>query len=107
MCLYRCIWECTRNIPLEYIQFTAFKLCFLIKNFLFQGNLVTQNMSLGVIISTHSLVLQKVTRYQGGDYTCLAVNPRGETLSQPVNLRVRCKFFHLNLPQYFLQEFLF
>lgn len=49
-------------------------------------------MSLGVIISTHSLVLQKVTRSQGGDYTCLAANPRGETMSQPVNLRVRCKY---------------
>ncbi|GLV36526.1 sidestep III [Carabus blaptoides fortunei] len=53
------------------------------------GALVTQNMSSGIIISTHSLVLQKVTRYQGGAYTCLAVNPRGETLSQPVQLRVR------------------
>ncbi|XP_065167834.1 hemicentin-1-like isoform X2 [Atheta coriaria] len=53
------------------------------------GELVTQNMSLGVIISTHSLVLQKVTRWHGGDYTCQAANPRGETMSRPVALRVR------------------
>lgn len=58
----------------------------------FQGELVTQNMSLGVIISTHSLVLQKVTRWHGGDYTCQAANPRGETMSRPVALRVRCKY---------------
>ncbi|CAH1164164.1 unnamed protein product, partial [Phaedon cochleariae] len=53
------------------------------------GSLVSQNMSSGVIISTHSLVLQKVTRWQSGSYTCLAANPRGETISEPVVLRVR------------------
>ncbi|XP_072379840.1 protein turtle homolog A-like [Diabrotica undecimpunctata] len=54
-----------------------------------EGLPVNQNMSSGIIISTHSLVLQKVTRYQSGSYTCLAANPRGETMSDPVNLRVR------------------
>ncbi|XP_068896436.1 protein turtle homolog A-like isoform X3 [Tenebrio molitor] len=53
------------------------------------GTLVSQNMSSGVIISTHSLVLQRVTRWQSGAYTCLAANPRGETVSTPVILRVR------------------
>ncbi|KAF5299772.1 hypothetical protein FQA39_LY11442 [Lamprigera yunnana] len=52
--------------------------------------LVSQNMSSGVIISTHSLVLQRVTRWQSGSYTCLAANNRGETMSKPVMLRVRC-----------------
>ncbi|VEN51524.1 unnamed protein product [Callosobruchus maculatus] len=46
-------------------------------------------MSSGVIISTHSLVLQKVARWQSGSYTCLAANARGETSSAPVYLRVR------------------
>nr|XP_022903608.1 nephrin [Onthophagus taurus] len=53
------------------------------------GTLVSQNVSYGVIISSHSLVLQRVTRWQGGSYTCLAANPRGETMSKPVLLRVR------------------
>ncbi|KAK5647891.1 hypothetical protein RI129_002783 [Pyrocoelia pectoralis] len=53
------------------------------------GGLVSQNMSSGVIISTHSLVLQRVTRWQSGSYTCLAANNRGETVSKPVMLRVR------------------
>ncbi|GFG29779.1 hypothetical protein Cfor_12706, partial [Coptotermes formosanus] len=50
---------------------------------------VTQNMSSGVILSTHSLVLQGVTRHNSGSYTCLAANSRGETASKPVNLRVQ------------------
>ncbi|KAJ8925413.1 hypothetical protein NQ315_009245, partial [Exocentrus adspersus] len=53
------------------------------------GTLVTQNMSSGIIISAQSLVLQGVTRWQSGAYTCLAANPRGETVSSPVVLRVR------------------
>lgn len=57
-----------------------------------QGALVSQNMSSGVIISTHSLVLQRVTRWHSGAYTCLAANPRGENVSNPVMLRVRCKY---------------
>ncbi|XP_039282300.1 Down syndrome cell adhesion molecule-like protein 1 homolog [Nilaparvata lugens] len=53
------------------------------------GNPVVQNVSSGVIISTHSLVLQGVTRQHSGQYTCLAANERGETASQPVPLRVQ------------------
>ena len=57
-----------------------------------QNASVTQNMSSGVILSTHSLVLQGVTRHNSGSYTCLATNSRGETASKPVNLRVQCKY---------------
>lgn len=58
---------------------------------LFQGMVVTQNMSSGVIFSTHSLVLQGVTRHNAGSYTCTAVNAKGETSSHPVPLRIQCK----------------
>ncbi|XP_076268336.1 protein turtle homolog A-like isoform X1 [Rhynchophorus ferrugineus] len=51
--------------------------------------LVSQNVSSGVIISSNSLVLQSVNRWHSGAYTCLAGNQRGETISQPVNLKVR------------------
>nr|CAD7395524.1 unnamed protein product [Timema poppensis] len=54
-----------------------------------RGVLVMQNMSSGVILSTHSLVLQGVTRHNGGRYTCMAANARGETTSEPVALRVQ------------------
>ncbi|XP_055382645.1 uncharacterized protein LOC129612864 isoform X2 [Condylostylus longicornis] len=50
---------------------------------------VTQNVSWGVIISTRSLVLQKITRVHAGHYACAAANDRGETQSALVNLRIR------------------
>jgi hypothetical protein len=64
----------------------------IISYFPLQNVSVTQNMSSGVILSTHSLVLQGVTRHNSGSYTCLASNSRGETASKPVNLRVQCKY---------------
>ncbi|KAL0868234.1 hypothetical protein ABMA27_007767 [Loxostege sticticalis] len=50
---------------------------------------VTQNISSGVFISTKSLVLQRVTRRDGGLYTCRAANQMGESSSQTVYLRVQ------------------
>ncbi|XP_077301047.1 B-cell receptor CD22-like [Arctopsyche grandis] len=50
---------------------------------------VVQNMTSGVILSTRSLVLQRVARQDAGSYTCRAANARGETSSQPVRLRVQ------------------
>ncbi|XP_028172608.1 nephrin-like [Ostrinia furnacalis] len=51
--------------------------------------LVAQNISSGVFISTKSLVLQRVTRRDGGLYTCRAANQMGESSSQAVYLRVQ------------------
>ncbi|XP_049877454.1 hemicentin-2-like isoform X2 [Pectinophora gossypiella] len=50
---------------------------------------VLQNMTSGVILSTRSLVLQKVTRKDAGGYSCKAANSRGETSSEVVKLRVQ------------------
>ncbi|XP_065359099.1 putative uncharacterized protein DDB_G0282133 [Calliphora vicina] len=50
---------------------------------------VTQNVSWGIIISTRSLVLQRVARVHAGLYACSAANDRGETTSAMVNLRIR------------------
>ncbi|XP_011504734.1 PREDICTED: hemicentin-2-like [Ceratosolen solmsi marchali] len=47
------------------------------------------NASLGVVLSDRSLVLQRITRYSAGDYTCLAVNSEGKTISNPVPLRIK------------------
>lgn len=60
----------------------------------FQGIPVTQNVSWGVIISTRSLVLQRVGRNHSGMYACSASNDRGETSSSLVSLRVHCKYIH-------------
>lgn len=66
-------------------------LCFKLVFFCFQGVPVTQNVSWGIIISTRSLVLQRVARVHAGLYACSAANDRGETTSAMVNLRIRCK----------------
>ncbi|XP_063627874.1 hemicentin-1-like [Cydia splendana] len=50
---------------------------------------VSQNMTSGIIVSTRSLVLQKVTRQEAGAYACKAANARGETSSEVVRLRVQ------------------
>ncbi|XP_061384516.1 protein turtle homolog B-like isoform X2 [Danaus plexippus] len=50
---------------------------------------VTQNMTSGIILSTRSLVLQRVTRREAGQYSCRAANARGETSSETVLLRVQ------------------
>lgn len=61
---------------------------------------VTQNVSWGIIISTRSLVLQKVQRIHAGQYACAAANDRGETQSVPVPLRIQCKCYRFLLLNY-------
>ncbi|XP_068619113.1 kin of IRRE-like protein 2 isoform X2 [Battus philenor] len=50
---------------------------------------VLHNVVLGVIVSTKSLALQKVTREHGGDYSCRAANALGETASQTTHLSIQ------------------
>lgn len=56
-----------------------------------QGKELKNNAMAGVVLSDHSLVLQGLTRYSAGNYTCLAVNSEGKTASNPVSLRIMCK----------------
>lgn len=56
-----------------------------------------QNVVSGVIVSTKSLVLQKVTRDHGGDYSCRATNALGETASEATHLSIQCKYQGPNL----------
>jgi hypothetical protein len=57
-----------------------------------QGHEIHHNVTAGVILSDHSLVLQGVTRHTAGDYTCLAANTEGKGTSNPATLRVMCKY---------------
>ncbi|XP_070169950.1 neural cell adhesion molecule 1 [Polyergus mexicanus] len=52
------------------------------------GKELKNNSTAGVVLSDHSLVLQGLTRYSAGDYTCLAANSEGKTASNPVSLRI-------------------
>lgn len=62
---------------------------------MFQGEAVVQNVTNGVIISTRSLVLQRVARFHAGHYGCGAANDRGENQSAVVPLRIHCKYFSI------------
>ncbi|TDG44787.1 hypothetical protein AWZ03_008761 [Drosophila navojoa] len=53
------------------------------------GKELQHNISVGIILSDQSLVLQSVSRASAGAYTCLAVNSEGKGLSNPVTLRIR------------------
>ncbi|XP_014604552.1 PREDICTED: nephrin-like [Polistes canadensis] len=55
----------------------------------YNGAVLTQNYSAGIIMSTQSLVLQSIGRDNAGNYTCLASNDRGETTSPVVRLRIQ------------------
>lgn len=57
-----------------------------------QGVELHQNVTAGIILTDQSLVLQSVTRKSAGDYHCLAANTEGKGTSNPVTLRVRCKY---------------
>ena len=58
-----------------------------------QGVLIAHNASARVIRSNQSLVLQKITRNSTGNYSCSAINAEGETVSNQLPLRVKCKYF--------------
>jgi hypothetical protein len=60
---------------------------------LVQGRLLPHNISQGVIISNHSLVLQSVSRTTAGNYSCVGYNAEGDGESLPFELNVMCKYF--------------
>lgn len=55
--------------------------------------MLPQNVSKGVIISNHSLVLQGVSRTTAGNYSCVGFNSEGDGTSPPFELNVMCKYF--------------
>ena len=57
----------------------------------FKGKQLMQNQDKGIVMSTQSLVLQKVGRMSRGEYECQAVNSEGTATSNPVNLNIMCE----------------
>lgn len=55
---------------------------------LHNGRLLQQNTDKGIIMSTQSLVLQRVGTDAVGEYTCRAVNSEGSGESNPVPLKI-------------------
>lgn len=59
---------------------------------LIQEEELHHNVTAGVVLSDHSLVLQSITRESAGGYTCMATNVEGRAKSNIVNLEVMCKY---------------
>ncbi|EGI66835.1 hypothetical protein G5I_04641 [Acromyrmex echinatior] len=63
---------------------------------LIQKEELHHNVTAGVVLSDHSLVLQSITRESAGGYTCMATNVEGRAKSNVVNLEVMfapvCKY---------------
>ena len=57
----------------------------------FQGKFVQENVSAGILVGNHTLVLQKVGRNHAGLFTCVASNSEGDGESNPFTLDIRCK----------------
>lgn len=57
-----------------------------------QGDELGANKSAGLLISDHSLVLQKVKRVRAGVYMCAAHNREGKGVSNSVKLNVMCEY---------------
>ena len=60
-------------------------------SFFFQSEMLYADQENGVIMSTQSLVLQRVTKAAVGDYVCRAVNTEGTGESNAVPLKIMCK----------------
>ncbi|XP_042912994.1 protein turtle homolog B isoform X2 [Parasteatoda tepidariorum] len=55
----------------------------------FEGYPLYGNTTAGIIVSNHSLVLQRVRKEHRGSYQCIAVNTEGEGRSDEVMLKVK------------------
>ena len=65
-----------------------------------QGKELKNNATAGIVLSDHSLVLQRITRYSAGDYTCLVANSEGKTASNPVTLQIMCEFMYFDFSNF-------
>lgn len=86
-----CIDEFPWIYTIWFIPFLPLLIALFIYLFL-QGVVLTHNASARVIRSNQSLVLQRVTRHSAGNYSCSAINAEGETVSNQLELRVKCKY---------------
>ena len=59
---------------------------------LLQGVELFPNPDQGIIMSTQSLVLQKVVRNSSGEYSCQALNSEGMGASSSFSLHIMCEY---------------
>lgn len=65
------------------------------------GKELHQNTTAGIILpGGQSLVLQSVTKASAGEYSCMAANVEGKSISKPVTLEVMCEYILLTFVSY-------
>ena len=67
----------------------------------FQDEVLHHNQSEGLIVSNRTLVIQSLTREDGGNYQCEATNPEGTVKSDNYTLEIQCKFLSSELKDIF------
>ena len=68
-----------------------------------QNRSVEQDISRGVLITGNSLVLQRVSRDQAGDYSCHASNLEGDSTSRVINIQIKCKYQGKLMAHFFIK----
>lgn len=69
---------------------------------LFEGEPLYSDRSKGIIIANQTLVLQRIKKSSRGNYQCIGRNEIGIGKSNPLFLRVQCKY---NVTEYFSFSF--
>ncbi|KAH0568300.1 hypothetical protein KQX54_020229 [Cotesia glomerata] len=59
-----------------------------INNIIFQDKKLQHNITSGILLTDHSLVLQSITRNSAGDYVCSSANNEGDSTSNVIQLDV-------------------
>lgn len=57
----------------------------------FQGRMLKDNKKNDISLNNHALVLRNISKFQNGNYSCVASNEEGDGESNFFNLRIMCK----------------
>lgn len=82
--------ELSRRIPIGSYNSLTVRIFFSV--LFIQEEELHYNVTAGIVLSDHSLVLQSITRESAGKYSCTAVNVEGRASSNVVNLEVMCEY---------------
>ena len=72
---------------------------------LLQGVELFPNPDQGIIMSTQSLVLQKVVRNSSGEYSCQALNSEGMGASSSFSLHIMCEYIAVSFSLHIMCEY--
>lgn len=101
------LWTCQKRSKLTFFSLEILKFAVAVSDVLacwliwLQGQQIHQNVTEGIIIHNHTLVIQNVQRHWAGIYTCVASNDEGDGESNAIALHIRCKPLYLHLSNFY------